>query len=353
MKRFWWCFLIVSFASLTGCVRDLPLKEPYTGLTPLSSEFPHGTPASVSMDSLELDKAVRMLYEPDRFVGARSLLVICRGKLVAEVYPSAAEDRFRAANIQSCTKSITGLLASQEILRGMIQADGTIGRQIPGLVVDSSTHTITLEDCLTMRSGLAFDNDKHTLELYQHRWGSAQFVISRSVRYRPGTVMGYNDGDPHLVSAVIGAAEGISLSAVANRDLFRPLGIPDPLWEAAGDGVTYGAFGLYLRPVHFAMVGQLLLQNGLWNGKRIIDSVAIAEAVTSRTFNPQRGTSYGRYFWIYPVEKGYGALGHGGQYLLVFPRQQLVLVYTAAPYTGSDLWDHFLEVAQMILASCS
>jgi CubicO group peptidase (beta-lactamase class C family) len=134
--------------------------------------------------------------------------------------------------------------------------------------------------------------------------------------------------------------------------LFKPLGIKEWKWESANDGITFGAFSLFMKPRDLAKFGQLLLQNGKWGNQQIVDSLWIAKATEPIVTTEGPGPSYGFYFWVYPAYEGYAAAGHGGQFIFIVPSKNLVVIYTAWPYTSSDMFDNFGELADLILESC-
>ena len=107
-----------------------------------------------------------------------------------------------------------------------------------------------------------------------------------------------------------------------------------------------------MKPRDIAKFGQLLLQNGKWRDKQIVDSTWIAEATKPIVTMHSPGSSYGYYFWIFPAYGGYAAVGHGGQFLFVVPSKKLVVIYTAWPYTSGDMFDNFNELADLIIKSC-
>ena len=131
------------------------------------------------------------------------------------------------------------------------------------------------------------------------------------------------------------------------------MGIQEWKCESAHDGNTFGAFSLFLKPRDLAKFGQLLLQNGNWNGQQIVDSSWIAEATQPLVNSGLAGAPYGYYFWIYPAYGAFAADGHGGQRIMVFPEKKLVIVYTAWGYTSGDFFDDFNEVADLISTSCN
>jgi CubicO group peptidase (beta-lactamase class C family) len=162
----------------------------------------------------------------------------------------------------------------------------------------------------------------------------------------------YNDGAPQLVAGAIERRAGMPLDVFAEENLFRPLGIRNWKWERAKDGVAFGAFGLYLTTRDAARFGQFLLQNGRWNGITLVDSAYMREATSPLVTADAIGTPYGYYFWLYPASGGYAAIGHGGQYIMVVPQKDLVVVYTAWPYTDGKYFDNFNQVMDLILRSC-
>jgi CubicO group peptidase (beta-lactamase class C family) len=123
------------------------------------------------------------------------------------------------------------------------------------------------------------------------------------------------------------------------------LGINHYHWEKAKDGLNFGAFSLYLTPRDLARIGQLCLQEGQWNGQQVFSSSWIKEATQAHS-----GTSrpYGYYFWISPSLEGYYMWGHGGQFTYVCPSKNLVVVYTAFPYTSPMLWGDQGKLMELI-----
>lgn len=350
-------YLLISITLLlTSCLKEEPFKLDYKGFKPqnINDDWQVSTPENENVNRELLDEAYKLVYKNDRFMMARSLLVFRNGKLIAEAYPNNPDDIDAIHNIQSCTKSFTSILTGIAIHNNQIDSlNETLYNIYPEFFdSDIEKRTITIEDALTMRTGLEFDNGSHTKELYETRESSISFVLSQNRLYEPGTVMHYNDGAPQLVSKVIEKKTGQTLSEYANEKLFSTLNIKDWKWEASYDGTTFGAFSLFLKPRDFGKIGQLLLQNGIWNNARLIDSTYLTNAtktIVSANFNSE---PYGYYFWILPASNGYCALGHGGQFLLVVPNKKLVVVYTAWPYTSDQFFDQHNELMDIIINSC-
>jgi CubicO group peptidase (beta-lactamase class C family) len=354
-----WKFLALpALAALifSGCLNDELSKLPYQGFEPKENGdgWQISTPEAEGMDRQLVEQACQVVFEDDRFMMARSLLVIRNGKLVAEIYPHDASDAGQIQNLQSITKSFTAILTGIALQKDLLDS---VGQTLESIYPDAfaghpDKANITLRDALTMRTGIDFDNGDDTWPLYLEEGNSVEKVLSYPKNYEPGIVFRYNDGAPHLVSYAIQKRAGKSLSAFADEHLFQPLGITDWKWEAAKDGVTFGAFALYLKPRDAAKFGQLLLQNGYWNGEPVVDSAWIAEATRPLATVSENGASYGYFFWVYPADEAYSAVGHGGQHIYAVPEKNLLVVYSAWPYTDGDLFDNFQELADLLVFSC-
>jgi len=348
---------LLSINLLTSCLKDEPFKKSFEGYVPqqINDDWQISNPENENIDENLLEKAFQLVYQDDRFVMARSLLVFRNGKLVAEAYPNNENDINRIHNIQSCTKSITSLLTGIAIRDNKINTLDELLYSIYPEYFDSQLgkRSITIKDALLMQTGLEFNNSVHTQQLYETNENSIEFILKQNQIYSSGTIMKYNDGAPHLISKVIEKKTNQTLSGYADKKLFTPLNITDWQWESSKDNTTFGAFSLFLKPRDFGKIGQLLLQNGVWNTDTIIDPTYLNEAtsiLTSANFNSE---PYGYYFWILPSYNAFAALGHGGQFILVVPNKNLVVVYTAFPYTNEMFWDERNELINIIIESCN
>lgn len=341
---------------LFSCIKEEAFNAEYNGFAPqtINDDWQLSTPENENIDKELLEKAYQLIYQDDRFLMARSLLVFRNGKLVAEAYPNHLNDINKPYNIQSCTKSITSLLTGIAIQNNQLDSLNEPLYNIYPEYFDTEAdkRSVSIKDALLMQTGLEFDNGFHTQQLYETEGNSIEFILKQDQLYHSGTVMKYNDGAPHLISKMIEKKAGKPLSEYADEYLFTPLNITDWKWEASKDGTTFGAFSLFIKPRDFGKIGQLLLQNGKWNTETIIDSSYLSIATTTQTSANFNSEPYGYYFWILPASKAYCALGHGGQFLLVVPEKKLVAIYTAFPYTNPQFWDERNELVNIIIESC-
>jgi len=102
-----------------------------------------------------------------------------------------------------------------------------------------------------------------------------------------------------------------------------------------------GAHGLHLRPRDLAKIGQLVLDHGRWKGQQVVDSSWIAVSTQSQVdtdYDTEPNIrNYGYYWWVLPDWQAVEAWGHGGNYVLIVPARNLVIVMTSLPYADDDI----------------
>jgi CubicO group peptidase (beta-lactamase class C family) len=156
----------------------------------------------------------------------------------------------------------------------------------------------------------------------------------------PGKVWNYSSGSTTLLGAILEKVSGKPLLDFARESLFTPLGITDVEWTSMPNGQPAGHGGLRLRPRDLAKIGQLVLNQGSWNAKRIISTTWLKESIEPR-FTTWYGNGYGYQWWLgrSPIERQtiewIAGLGFGGQCLFILPKYQAVVVITAGLYKES------------------
>jgi CubicO group peptidase (beta-lactamase class C family) len=157
----------------------------------------------------------------------------------------------------------------------------------------------------------------------------------------PGEVFNYRDCDPQLLSGAIHKQTGFPLDSLANKYLFKPLGIIDYYWERNMDGDSWASEALYMRPRDMAKIGQLVLNKGNWNGEQLISEEYLTQSTSTQSDPnsdqpPDKKVTFGYYWRIQPNRKAIEANGAGGQQILIIPEKDLVIVYTCEPYVQSQ-----------------
>jgi CubicO group peptidase (beta-lactamase class C family) len=148
-------------------------------------------------------------------------------------------------------------------------------------------------------------------------------------------VYNYGDGASHLLSAIISQATGRTTLDFAQEFLFGPLGITDVLWEGKG-GLGFGGSGLRLTPRDMAKFGYLYLQEGTWDGERVISDDWVTRSTESHfsghgyiAETESHIGGYGYHWWILPQTGVYYASGMYEQRVFVVPDLDVVVVFTA------------------------
>jgi CubicO group peptidase (beta-lactamase class C family) len=333
----------------TGRIRRglLPALLALAAVTALADgEWPTATPESQGLSSAVL-AGFHDRIAAGEFGEVHSLLVVRHGYLVNEAYFRnwGGDDLHPAFSV---TKSVTSALVG--IARGrneMPELDTTVRSLLPeyGFVANPSAakNAITLDDVLTMRAGLQWDEfgydytDPRNPVIEMHAsldW--LKFVLDLPMAWWPGTHYNYSTGYTILLAGVLRNTTGMEASEYAAFHLFGPLGIGAWDWNHSPRGLTDTGGGLSLRPRDLAKFGQLFLQQGLWRGTPVVPADWVALS-TQPHIDLGGGWGYG-YQWrrmpgspednsSFPF-----AWGWGGQFVFVVPAVDMVVVSTAGNY---------------------
>jgi CubicO group peptidase (beta-lactamase class C family) len=326
---------------LNDCLKEDPLKKPYTGFDPveIGDGWIISSLAAEHIDSLALDQVYRDVYADDDIWMMKSLLVFRNGKLVAENYLKDDADRTDIDAIWSCTKQVNSIITGIAINQGYIESvEDSIGDYLTEQVSKHPDKSgITLENLLTMKSGLSFDNATQSDIFRQHKTdNSIDYVLGLDLFHEPGSFFNYNDGDPQLVSGIVQEATGKTLDEYGKEVLFDPLGITNYRWELYSDGITLGAFGILTSPRELAKIAQCVLDSGRCSGQQIIPLDWWQEMLTPR--EPEdSNVNFGYYWWMIPSKEYYFMWGHGGQYAFIIPARQLLVIITSLTQVDDDV----------------
>jgi len=280
-----------------------------------------------------------------------SLLVSRRGELVLERYYNGARAT-RPANIKSASKSIISALVGVAIDRRLMAGvDTPIATYFPELKKDRdpAKQRITIEDLLTMRSGLETTSNRNYGGWVQSRnW--VQHALGRPMFSEPGTQMEYSTGNTHLLSAILTRATGTSTWQFANDTIGRPLGIAIPRWPQDPQGIYFGGNDMLLTPRQMLAFGELYLNRGRVNGRQIVPEAWIDRSFVARGRSYWSDQEYGYGWWIREVggHRTHYAWGFGGQYIFIVPDLQLVVVTTSASTVAEDRRSHRRNVFDLV-----
>jgi CubicO group peptidase (beta-lactamase class C family) len=316
------------------------------------------TPESQGMQSHYFEQLENTIISNNYQV--KSVLVIKNGFLIYEKYFDESDDLFTHRQVYSVTKSIVSTLFGIALDHGFINSTTQkVLDFFPELQFDNiitEKQEMTLEDLLKMASGLEWDEWTYSYEddrndaikmYYSNNW--VQFVLNRSIIYAPGTKFTYNSGVSHVIGAIVQKSINVSLYQFAKENLFNPIGILDneTSWDIATQSIPNGGWGLRMTPRALARIGLLFDNNGNWNGKQIVSENWVENATKSK-ITTNSGGSYGYQWWIDSTGISYSARGYQGQYIIVAPEKNLVVVFTSVITNGGSpyyLYQQFIVPA--------
>ncbi|MDB5052756.1 MAG: 6-aminohexanoate-dimer hydrolase [Bacilli bacterium] len=313
-----------------------------TGYWPIT-EWKTSSPEAEGVDSVGLTSAVSALQGKN----VHSFLIIRNGYIIAEGY-NENNDQSTKQDILSATKSVTSALVGIAINQHKIgDVEEPIANYFPELLKDPDARKkeITVSNLLTMTSGLEWNNVNEAATnnmINSQDW--IQYLLGLPLSADPRTQFVYSNGGPHLLSAILQKATNETEAAYAQKVLFQPIGIQDVTWDADPQGVSIGSFGLHITTRDIAKFGYLYLNEGEWDGDRVVPKDWITES-TQRTIEFQDRNihpseeAYGYLWWLHASEDTnnknselstiYSANGSGGQSVIVMPKQNMVVVITA------------------------
>ena len=258
--------------------------------------------------------------------------------------------------MQSVSKTVTSAIFGIAITRGDFKA----GLDTPVLHyfdvakvrnVDERKKRMTLKDVLTMTTGLEwnedvpYDDPRSDSSLMEATDDWVSYVIDKPMAHDPGTVFNYSSGATELLAHIFKRETGQDIEAYGQAHLFALLGIRHH-WKRTYLGVVDTEGGLYLSGADLAKLGYLYLHDGVWAGRRLISSEWVRESLTPYIDTGWQGLKYGFKWWLQPAPGGreliWHAIGFGGQRLMVFPAEQLIVVLTGWEILNDDAFDSVL-----------
>jgi CubicO group peptidase (beta-lactamase class C family) len=306
-------------------------------------------PEEVGMDSeklRELNDEILLLLE--LHVDVNTVMIIKDGYVVAEQYYSREYTADSLHSIYSCTKSLISALVGIAMEQGYIADEQELMcdffEDYEMANLDEAKRSITLWHLLTMSAGFEwyeleypYGDERNTFYNFVRSSNRVQFVLDRPMTADPGTEYAYNSGNSHLLSAIVQESTGMRADSFALEHVFTPLGISRYSWPLDAQGVALGGHGARMLPRDMAKFGYLYLKDGQWDGEQLVPAWwvdASQQKHMERKYIPD--DYYGYHWWV--SGKGYySAVGFGGQWIMVVPEHELVVVFT----------NHFTEGDQL------
>jgi CubicO group peptidase (beta-lactamase class C family) len=320
------------FRVLSAVLLGVSLAPLSRSADPSATGLPHGTPEEEGISSQSL---LGFVGDAETKLNAlHSFVLVRHGKIVAEGWwdPYAADQQHI---LFSLSKSFTSTAVGLAISEGKLSIYDPVLKFFPDEAPAFPSHNLQImrvRDLLRMATGQR-DEDLRTFP-FASNLNLVKVFLELPVPDKPGTHFVYNTAATYMLSAIVQKVTGQTVLDYLRPRLFEPLGITDPKWDASAQGISYGGFGLNLRTEEIARFGQLYLQKGNWNGKQLIPADWVEAATTLQIANGGSADSdwdqgYCYQFWrcTHGFYRGDGAFG---QYCIVMPQYDAVMVMTAA-----------------------
>jgi CubicO group peptidase (beta-lactamase class C family) len=309
--------LIVLSAACLACSGSAAAAPARSATTP-------ATPARID------PAALAALEQRAKDSESDAVVIYQDGVLVAEWYFGKPEGPIEA---MSATKSIVNLAIGRLLDTGALHSlDQPVSELFPEWR-QGKKRTITIRQLMNHTSGLQ-NEPRADLEIYPSP-DFIQLALAAELSDPPGSRFAYNNKAINLLAAIVQRASGQRMDQYLRDQIFTPMGITDFAWSLDPAGSPQGMAGFQVRARDLAKLGQMMLDRGVWHGKRVLSAAWIAESTQpSQSMVPRCGLLW----WLLRDSRvpeipllpapiaGYYADGFLGQFLVVIPAARIVAV---------------------------
>ena len=329
---------------------ELRAETPLLPATPVLPEAPwpagrHAAigPAPGNVDAAALAQAMDAAFKepkPEALQRTRALVVVHRGKIVAERYAQGFDAQTPMLG-WSMTKSVLNALVGIRVRQGRLSiSDRKLLPEWSGS--EDLRSQITLDDLLRMSSGLAFsekydDRLSDVVTMLFTKGDKAGFAAAKPAVRHPGDHWSYSSGSSNIIARILRSSfsDRRSYLTFPHRELFSRLGMENAVLEPDASGTFTASSFMYATARDWARLGVLFLRDGVWQGERILPKGWVANSLRPTRGAPQG--EYGAHIWLkLPMsqnlgepplpEDAYYMLGHDGQIVAIIPSRGLVIV---------------------------
>lgn len=306
-------------------------------------------------------KSTKKLEQTHKELQTTSFLIIKSDSIWHEsYYDIGAVDS--KTNSFSVAKSIVTSALGKAIDLGMIpNLDTKVMDYLPELTGEFANE-VTVGDLASMASGQKWDEHYYgptsvTTQAYFKK-DLRKLMLSLPIENRPGEKFIYQSGDTQLLAMVLEKATKMTLADFLSQYFWQPMGMEqDALWQIdhADDGIEKAYCCIASNARDFAKFGKLYMQGGMWNGKQILSTAFVFLSINPRfKDSPQYG--YGWWLSTYKNKHIYYMRGHLGQFVIVIPEDELIIVrlghlkgeQTTTDPHSNDLYIYIDEVFNML-----
>lgn len=324
-----------------------------------------------------MNRDIEVTFQTGGLCGLHSVLIIQKGKIVAERYFPGEDLRWRVPigfrcpnagslhDLLSITKSVVGLLYGIALSEGLVpDLDERLFTQFPeysDLMSGPLHQKLLIRHVLSMTMGTEWNEDfpysdprnsETSMEAAVDRY---RFILGRPQVDEPGERWTYNGGATAIIACLIAKGSRVPLHVYAKRTLFAPLSIDDFEWKTGADHVPLAASGLRLNIHDLAKIGRLIVDNGIWQGEQLIPADWLKHSFTPHAKLPD-GRRYGFHWWLLPQDHSpdwIAGFGSGGQCLMISRESKLIIAAFAGNYDQQDAWGLAAAICEIFCKSSS
>lgn len=301
-------------------------EKPPLRFSAIRQPFPRVKPEEAGVSSAHIAAFLHEIAH-DETLNMHSILILRDGKMLAEAAFGASDLRCWKHTFSAC-KSVTSLAIGLLIAEGKLSLDARPVEILEGIppLARHTARELTVQHLLTMTSGASFNEASMMTE---RDWIRGYFSGSFALG-----AFAYNSLNTYILSAILTQITGETLSEYLKPRLFDPLGISNYYWEKSPTGIDKGGWGLYIRPEDLAKLGQLVLQNGVWNGETVVPEDWISQAAHKQiaTGAVSDAFDYGYQIWTGRTHDSFLFNGMLGQNVLGLRENGILLV----SHAGND-----------------
>jgi len=323
----------------------------------LASHWPHGNRVETTSAPLQILLEDILAQDNQLGLNTRALLLVHEGKIVAEAYGQGSGPNTPLLG-WSMAKSLMSVMLGNLVLRGRLDPQHTpLFSEWEG----DGRRDIRLQDLLHMSDGLAFSEqynpgDDATAMLFTAP-SAAAYALAKPLNHPPGTHFNYSSGTANLLSKLYFEHTGGTLQSAYDdyvENIFIPLSFQDAVFETDASGVFVASSYFYASARDWARLGQLMLNGGEINGRRIVSKDWVMHS--SAANDTENNKAYGYQWWLNDggptlrwselPKDSYAAQGNRQQYLMVVPSMQAVIVrlgWTSGNYPVNEQFARILS----------
>jgi CubicO group peptidase (beta-lactamase class C family) len=267
---------------------------------------------------------------PAQILRTRAVVVLHKGQIIAEKYGNGISAQTPLLG-WSMTKSVTNAMI------GLLVKDGKIDIKKPAPITEWASDerkNITTDHLLRMSSGLDFteiySQPSDATQMLFRKKGAGAFAITSKAKAKPDEIWDYSSGTTNILQEIARRTIGKEEDYLnfPHQRLFRKIGMYSAVLEPDASGTYVGSSFMYATARDWARFGQLYLQDGVWEGERILPEGWVSYSAAE---TPKSNGLYGAQFWLDHQDKDFPqdafmALGFEAQSVTIIPSKTLVIV---------------------------